>query len=183
MSDSVTPCTAAHRASLSFTVFQSLLRLIHVRWVDDTIQPSHPLSSPFSSCLQSFPASGSFPMSQFFASGGQSIGASALELPMNIQGWFPLELTDLISLQSESLKSLLQHHSSKVSLSFKLLLEQSILGGNGQRWRVFGFMYSILEHSCFWRMSLELSVLELLLLVLSFGNLKRVSWDGWSVTC
>ena len=54
----------------------------------------------FSSCLQSFPASGSFPMSWSFASGGQSIGASALAsvLPMNIQGWFPLGLTGLISL-------------------------------------------------------------------------------------
>ena len=53
---------------------------------------------PFSSCLQSFPASRSFPMRQFFTSGGQSIGASALVLPMNIQGWFPLGLTDLILL-------------------------------------------------------------------------------------
>ena len=55
---------------------------------------------PFSSCLQSFPASGSFPMSQFFTSGGQSIGASASAsvLPMNAQGWFPLRLTSLISL-------------------------------------------------------------------------------------
>ena len=50
---------------------------------------------PFSSCLQSFPASGAFPRSQFFASGGQSIGASdsASDLPMNIQDWFPLGLT------------------------------------------------------------------------------------------
>ena len=58
---------------------------------------------PFSSCLQSFPASGSFQMSQFFASGGQSIGvsASASVLPMNIQHWFPLGLTGLISLQSK----------------------------------------------------------------------------------
>ena len=63
------------------------------------------LCHPFSSCLQSFPASGSFPMSQFFASGGQSIGtsASASVLRMNIQGWFPLRLTDLISLQSKGL--------------------------------------------------------------------------------
>ena len=68
-----------------------------------------------SSCLQSFPASGSFPMSQFFASGGQSIGvsASASVLPMNIQDWFPLGLTDLISLQS---KGLFQCHSSKASI-------------------------------------------------------------------
>ena len=58
---------------------------------------------PFSSCLQSFPASGSFPMSQFFASGGQSIEASASALvpPMNIQDWFSLGLTGLISLQSK----------------------------------------------------------------------------------
>ena len=57
---------------------------------------------PFSSCLQSFPASGSFPMSQLFTSGGQSLeaSASASVLPMNIQGWFPLGLTGLISSQS-----------------------------------------------------------------------------------
>ena len=60
---------------------------------------------PFSSCLQSFPASGSFPMSQFFASGGISIGvsASASVLPMNIQDWFPLGWTGWISLQSKGL--------------------------------------------------------------------------------
>ena len=67
----------------------------------------HPTSSssiiPFSSCRQSFPASGSFPVSQLFVSGGQSIGASASTsvLPINIQGWFPLELTGLISLMSK----------------------------------------------------------------------------------
>ena len=73
---------------------------------------------PFSSCLQSFPASGSFPMSQFFASGGQSIGvsASASVLPMNIQNWFPLGWTGWTSLQSKGLSSLLQHHSSKASI-------------------------------------------------------------------
>ena len=65
-----------------------------------------PISSsviPFSSCLQSCPALGSFPMSQFFASGGQSIAASASTsvLPMNIQDWFPLGLTGLISLESK----------------------------------------------------------------------------------
>ena len=60
---------------------------------------------PFSFCLQSFPASGSFPMTRLFTSGGQSIGASALApvLPMNIQGWFPLGLTSLTSLQSKRL--------------------------------------------------------------------------------
>ena len=61
--------------------------------------------TPFSSCPQSFPASGSFPMSWLFASGDQSIGASASAsvLPMNIQDWFPLGLTSLISLQSKGL--------------------------------------------------------------------------------
>ena len=72
-----------------FPVFHHLLKLAqtHVHWIDDAIQPSHPFIS-FSSCLPCFPASGSFPMSQLFASGGQSIGASTsgLVLPMNIQG-------------------------------------------------------------------------------------------------
>ena len=58
---------------------------------------------PFSSCLQSFPVSGSFPMSQFFPTGGQSIGASASVLPIHIHNWFPLGLTGLISLQSKRL--------------------------------------------------------------------------------
>ena len=63
---------------------------------------------PFSSRLQSFPASGSFPMSQFFTSGGQSlvVSASASVLPMNIQDWFPLGLTGFISLQSKGLSKL-----------------------------------------------------------------------------
>ena len=75
-------------------------------------------AAPFFFCLQSFPTSGSFPMSWFFTSTGQSIGASASAsvLLMNIQGLFPLGLTDLISLQSKGLKSLLQHHSSKASI-------------------------------------------------------------------
>ena len=93
-----TPWTAAHQASLSIIKSRSLL--------GDVIQPSYLLSSlsppvPFSI----FPASGSFPMSQFFASGGQSIGvlASILVLPMNIQDWFPLGWTGWLSLQSKGL--------------------------------------------------------------------------------
>ena len=76
---------------------QTSLRLV-------SIQPSHPVVS-FSSCLQCFLASGSYQMSQFFASGGQSIGvsASASVLPMNIQDWFPLGWTGLIFLQSQGL--------------------------------------------------------------------------------
>ena len=70
------------------------------RWCLLTISSS---VVPFSFCLQSFPASGSFPVSQVFASGGQSIEVSASVLAMNIQDWFPLGLTFLISLQSKGL--------------------------------------------------------------------------------
>ena len=75
----------------------------HVHWVSDVIQPSYPVI-PFSH-LQSFPASGSFQMSQFFTSGGQSIGVSASVSvhPMNIQDWFPLGWTGWISLMSKGL--------------------------------------------------------------------------------
>ena len=75
----------------------------HVHWVCDAIQPSHPLIPV--SCLHFFPTSRSFPMSRFFTSHGQSIGASASAsvLPVSIQDWFPLGLTRLISLQSKGL--------------------------------------------------------------------------------
>ena len=86
------------------------------RWCHPTISSSF---VPFSSCPQSFPASGSFPVSQLFKSGDQSTGvsASASVLPLSIQGWFPLGLTwfDLLAVQG-TLKSLLQHHSSKASI-------------------------------------------------------------------
>ena len=75
---------------------------IHIRWVDDPIQPFHPLVTLFSSCLQSFSASGSFPVSQLFSSDGQNIWAS-LVLPMNTRGFVPLGLTGLISLLSKGL--------------------------------------------------------------------------------
>ena len=83
------------------------------QWCHPTISSS---VIPFS-YLQSFPASGSFPTSWLFAPGGQSIRASASVLPVSIQGWYPLELTGWISLQSKGLsKSLLHHHSSKTSV-------------------------------------------------------------------
>ena len=77
----------------------------HVHWVDDAIPAISSSVVPFSSRLQSFPASRSFPMSQFFASGGQSIraSASASVLPMNTQDWFPLWWTSWISLLSKGL--------------------------------------------------------------------------------
>ena len=98
-----TPQTAAQQASLSLTISQSLLQLIFIK----SVMPSNHLvlCCPFSSCLQSFSASGAFLMSQLFASGGQSIGSSAsvLVLWMYIQGWFPLDLTGWISLQDKGL--------------------------------------------------------------------------------
>ena len=90
---------------------------------------SHPLSQRchstisssdilYSFCLQCFPASGSFPMSWLFKSGGQSIGLSASTsvLPMNTQAWFPLGWTGGSPCSPRTLKSLLQHHSSKASI-------------------------------------------------------------------
>ena len=99
----VTPWTAARQASLSITNSRNLLKLKSI----ELVMPSKHLFSviPFSSCLQSFPASGSFPRSQFFPSSGQSIGVSASTsvLPVNIQDWFPLGWTVWISLQSKGL--------------------------------------------------------------------------------
>ena len=98
-----TPWTEAHQASLSITNSRSLLKLMSI----ESVMPSNHLSSVvrFSSCLQSFPASESFPRSQFFSSGGQCIGvsASASVLPMNIQDWFSLGLTGCISFQLKGL--------------------------------------------------------------------------------
>ena len=112
-----TPWTAAHQASLPFIISQSLLRFMST----ESVMPSNHLilCHPFSSRLQSFPASRYFPMSQLFSSGGQSTGASASAsvLPMNTHGWFSLGWTYLIFLQSKELsKSFLQHHDSKASV-------------------------------------------------------------------
>ena len=102
-----TSCDPVNYSMPGFSVHHQLPELsqTHVHHVGDAIQPSHPLSSPFSSCPQSFPASGSFPMSWCFTSSGQSIGVSALALVflMNIQDWFPLGWTGWISLQSKGL--------------------------------------------------------------------------------
>ena len=80
------------------------------QWCHPTISSS---IAPFSLCLQSIPASGSFPISWLFPSGDQSIGASASVLPMSIQDWFPLGWTGWTSLQSKGLSRVLQHHNSK----------------------------------------------------------------------
>ena len=99
----VTPGIKSHQASMSITNTWSLFKIT----VIDLVMPSNHLilCVPFSSRLQSFPASGSIPVSQLFASGGQSIGvsASASVLPMNIQDWFPLGWTGWNSLQFKGL--------------------------------------------------------------------------------
>ena len=98
-----TPWTAAHQVSLSITNSGACSNSYpSSQWCHPTISSS---VVPFSSCLQSFPASGSFPMSQLFPSGGQSIGASASTsvFPMNIEDLFPLGWTSWISLLSKGL--------------------------------------------------------------------------------
>ena len=113
------PWTAAHQASLSPTPRACSDSYPSSWWCHPTISSS---VVPFSSCLQSFPASGSFQMSQFFTSGGRSIevSASASVLPMNIQDWF-LGLTGCISLQSNRLSRVFsnttvqKHQSSALS--------------------------------------------------------------------
>ena len=79
---------------------QSLLKFMFIELV---MLSNHLILCPFLFCLQSFPALGSLPMSWLFTTSGQSIGASAAVLPVNSQGWFPLGLTDLISLLSKGL--------------------------------------------------------------------------------
>ena len=98
-----TPWTAAHQASLSITNSRSLLKLMSIK----SVMPSSYLilCRPLLFLSSILPSIGSFPMSQFFASGGQSIGvsASASVLPGNFQDWFPLGWTDLISVLSKGL--------------------------------------------------------------------------------
>ena len=117
MSDSLwSPWTSARQAYLFFTISQSLLKFMSIV---SMMSSNHLiLCNPFSSCPQSFPASGSFPVSWLFPSDDQSTetSASASILAMNIQGWFPLRLTGLISLLSKGLNSLLQHHNLKASI-------------------------------------------------------------------
>ena len=94
-----TQWTVACQASLSFTVSGSLLKCPLSQWCHPTVSSN----ATFFFCPLSFPASWSFPMSQCFTSSGLSFGASASVLPMNIQGWFPLELIGLNSLLSKGL--------------------------------------------------------------------------------
>ena len=118
----VMPWTAAHQASLSITDSRSLPKLMSI----ESVMPSNHLilCHPLSSYLQSFPASRSFLMSQFFTWGGQSNGvsASASLLPMNIQDWFPLEWTGWISLLSKGLSRIFSNTTVQKHLFFSAQL-------------------------------------------------------------
>ena len=124
----VTPWTAGRQASMSFTISQNLLKHMSI----ELMIPSNHfiLCCPFSFCAQTFPASRSFPVIQFFTSGGQSTRVSALAsvLLMNIPDWFPLELTGLISLLSKGLSRVFSNttvwtlSSSALSLLYGLAL-------------------------------------------------------------
>ena len=113
----VTPWVTAHQASLAITNSQSPLKIMSIKLV---MPSSHLiLCWPFSSCPQSLPVSGSFPISQFFTWGGQSIGIFSFSIsPSNEHPGlisFRMDWLDLLEVQA-TLKSLLQHHSSKASI-------------------------------------------------------------------
>ena len=109
----LTLCKSMYRSMRGFPVHQQLLDLVqtHVHWGSDAIQSSHSMLSPSPPTFCLSQPSGSFQMSQFFASGGQSIGVSASVsvLPVSIQDWFPLRWTGLISLQSKGLSRVLSN--------------------------------------------------------------------------
>jgi len=123
----VTPWTAACQSPLSFTISWSLLVLMSIGSV--TLSNYLIFSCPL--LLQSFPVSGSFPMSRLFGSGGQGIraSASASVIPMNMKGWFPLGFTGLISLQSKGLSRVF---SSTTIQKPQFFAAQSSLQSNSQ---------------------------------------------------
>ena len=133
----VTPWTAAHQTSLSFTISWILLKFMST----ELVMPSNHLILWPSSPALNFPRSGSYPISWFFASGPQSIGAaaSALVLPMNIQGWFPLGLIGLISLLSKRLSTVF---ASTIVQKHQFFSAQSSLWSNSHiYWKNNNFNY------------------------------------------
>ena len=153
MSDSVTPWTAAHQTSLSIINSWSLLILISI----ELVMPSNHLllCCPLLLMPSMFPSIRVFfPFSQLFMSGGQSIGVSAsLVLPMNIQDWFPLEWTGLISLQSKGLARVFpnitvqKHQFFGIQLSYSPALTSYLTTGKTialTRWTFVGKVMSLL---------------------------------------
>ena len=133
-------------------------------WCHPTISSS---IVPFSSCLQSFPASESFQISQFFESGGQSIGlsASASILPMNIQGWFLLGWTGWISLQSKGLSRVFSSTTVQKHQEEKLIQDKRDLSGNSWKYRNVNCQNSLCQ-CVLWSLivglsiSLQISIME-----------------------
>ena len=121
VSDSLRPCGLQHAKLPCPSPFPGVCSCSLSQWCHSTISSSE---VPFSSCLRSFPALGSFPRSQFFASGGQSIGisASASVLPMNIQDSLPSEWTGWISLQSKGLSRVFSNTTVQKHQSFSTQL-------------------------------------------------------------
>ena len=120
------PWTAARQASLSITNSQGLLKLMSNKSDMCPTNQCHPTISssviPFSSCLQCFPASGSFQWVSFsYQVASIGVSASASVLPMNIQDWFPLGLTDLISLLSKELSRVFFSTTVRKHQSFRLV--------------------------------------------------------------
>ena len=142
----VTPGAPALQASLSFTISWSFSHPLS-RWCHPAISPS---VVPFSSCLQSFPASGSFPVSWLFSSGGQSIGASASALWMSIQGWFPWGLTGLIAP--------LSHHINIVSVSVVGIIKIYLLSKFGD---YNALLLSLFTVPCLWFLGLTVYKLQI----------------------
>ena len=158
MSDSLQPHELQH-ARLPCPLYLPEFAQTHVHWVSDGIQPSHPVTH-FSSCPQSFPVSGTFPMSQLFTSGGQSIGVSATILLVKIHGWFPLGLTDLIFLLSKGLSSV---------FSSTIFQKHQFLGAQSSLWSKSHICSWPLEKPWLWRYKLLLAKWCLCFLICYLG--------------
>ena len=148
VSNSATPRTAAGQASLSITNSWSLLKLMPMsQWCHPTISSS---VVTFSSCLQSFPTSGSFPMSQFFTSGGQIIGLSvsaSVFPPVSIQDWFPLGWASLISLQSKGLSRVFSNTTAQKHQFFSI--QPSLWSNSHIHTWLLGKPYRIVNYRCY----------------------------------
>ena len=134
------PRTAACRALLSTAISGNLLKFISIESV--MLSNISSFIVHFSFFLQSFPASRSFPMSQHFLSGGQSIGVSASVLPMKIQGWFPLRLVWSPCSPRDSQESSLAPQFESISSSALSLLYSSTLTSIHDYWKNYSFDYA-----------------------------------------
>ena len=160
-----TLCDPMDCSTPGFPVHHKLLQLTqtHDHCIGDAIQPSHPLSFPSPPAFNLSQPSGSFPVSQFFISGGQRIGVSALAsvLPINIQDRFPLGLTGLISLQS---KGLLRVFSNATVQKHQFFGTQLSLQSNSHPYMTTGKIIALTRQSFLGKvMSLLFSMLSIYL--------------------